>query len=421
MASDDQDGIGRDGRLIVTALTATKLGDRIVDVKTVLPWLFGALGVPTVLLGLLVPIRESGSMLPQAALLPVVRARARRSGLWLLGAAGQAVAVGAMAIAAVTLRDATAGVAVLVALAVFATARSLCSLTSKDVMGRTIPKGTRGRVTGTATTVSGVIAVTLGLGLRQLGPDTTTQAFGLLLAGGAATWLVAMWPFSRVDEPAGEHDDEVDASAIGDGFRLLREDPAFRRFVVARTLLLVSALTPPYVLALAQSATGDSIAGVGPFVVASGVAGLLGGRLWGGVADRSSRTVIAGAAGAASLVVVVFLLAQGPASGAAFYVGAYFLLALTHTAARVGRKTYVVDLGEGNERTDYVAISNTVMAVLLLVVGGLTGLLSALGPSVALVALAAIGALGVPAALSLPEVSAGTEPDRADVDSDDEE
>jgi hypothetical protein len=417
----DSDGIGRDGRLIVTALTATKLGDRIVDVKTVLPWLFGALGVPTVLLGLLVPIRESGSMLPQAALLPVVRARAHRSGLWLLGAAGQAVAVGVMAVVAVTLRGAVAGVAVLAALAGFATARSLCSLTSKDVMGRTVAKGTRGRVTGTATTLSGVIAITLGLALRQLGPDTTTRAFGLLLAGGAAMWVVATWPFARVDEPAGEHDDEVDASAIGDGLRLLRDDAAFRRFVVARTLLLVSALTPPYVLALAQSATGDSIAGLGPFVVASGVAGLVGGRLWGGFADRSSRLVVAGAAGAASLVVVVFLLTEGSADGAAFYVGSYFLLALAHTAARVGRKTYVVDLGDGNARTDYVAVSNSVMAVLLLVVGGLTGLLSALGPDAALVALAAIGALGVPAALSLPEVSAGRDPDRADADADDEE
>lgn len=90
-------------------------------------------------------------------------------------------------------------------------------------------------------------------------------------------------------------------------------------------------------------------------------------------------------------------------------MGAYFALTLTHTAARVARKTYVVDLGEDNERTDYVAISNTVMAVLLLVVGGATSLLSAFGPAVALVALAGIGLLGVPAALSLPEVSAGSD------------
>ena len=397
-----------DGRRIVAALTATKFGDRIVDVKTVLPWLLGSLGTPTVLLGLLVPVRESGSMLPQTALLPWVRSRARRAPVWLLGAFGQAVAVAAMAVVALTLEGVAAGIAVLVALVAFAGFRSLCSLTTKDVLGRTVDKGERGRVTGTATTVSGVVAIAVGLGLRALGADAPTWAFAALLGAAATMWLLAMVPFSRIDEPEGEHDEEVDTSAITDAVALLRDDDGFRRFVIARTLLLVSALTPPYVISLAQSATGNSIAGVGPFLVASGVAGFLGGRLWGGVADRASRLLIAGAAGAASVVVGAFLVLDGTriAEGAAFYVGTYFLLALVHTAARVGRKTYVVDLGEGNERTDYVAVSNSVIAVLLLVVGGITGALSTFGPAVALLVLAGIGALGVPAALSLPAVSA---------------
>lgn len=412
-----------DGRRIVAALTTTKLGDRVVDVKTVLPWLLGALGAPTVLIGLLVPVREAGSMLPQTALLPWVRSRPRRSPVWLLGAAGQAAAVAGMAIAALTLEGTAAGVAVLAALVVFAGFRSLTSLTTKDVLGRTVAKGGRGRVTGTATTASGLVAITVGLGLRSLGADAPTWAFAALLGAAATMWLLAMVPFSRVDEPVGDHDEDVDVSAIADGLALLRDDADFRRFVVARTLLLVSALTPPYVIALAQSATGGSIAGVGPFVVASGVAGLLGGRLWGGVADRSSRALIAGAAGAASVVVITFLLLErGDAfEGSSFYVGTYFALALVHTAARVGRKTYVVDLGEGNARTDYVAVSNTLLAVLLLVVGGITSALATLGPAVALVVLAGIGALGVPAALSLPRVSAGADPDRAGVDDDEEE
>src|SRR5699024_7160387 len=38
----------------------------------VLPWLFGALGVLPALTGLLVPIREAGSMLPHAFLTPLI-------------------------------------------------------------------------------------------------------------------------------------------------------------------------------------------------------------------------------------------------------------------------------------------------------------------------------------------------------------
>jgi hypothetical protein len=87
----------------------------------------------------------------------------------------------------------------------------------------------------------------------------------------------------------------------------------------------------------------------------------------------------------------------------------YLLLALVHHGARIGRKTYVVDLAEGNQRTDYVAVSNTAIAVLLLVTGALTSALATLGPEAALVALAALGLVGVVVSGALPEVSEPTE------------
>jgi len=46
------------------------IGDQIVAAKTVLPWLLSAAGAPGFFIALLVPIRESGSMLPQAAFTP---------------------------------------------------------------------------------------------------------------------------------------------------------------------------------------------------------------------------------------------------------------------------------------------------------------------------------------------------------------
>ena len=67
------------------------IGDQIVAAKTVLPWLFTAAGVPAAFTSLLVPIRESGSMLPQAALTPWVTAQAQRKRAWLIGSWGQAI------------------------------------------------------------------------------------------------------------------------------------------------------------------------------------------------------------------------------------------------------------------------------------------------------------------------------------------
>jgi Na+/melibiose symporter-like transporter len=397
----------------VTAMTLQKAGDLVVDAKTVLTWLMVALGAPPSLTALLVPIRESGSMLPQAALAPLVKRRAVRKWIWVLGAALQATSVLAMAAIAATLEGAVAGVAILVALAGFALARSLSSLTSKDVQGRTLPKGTRGQINGYATIGAGVASITVGLGLRLLGGDDAAPSmFAWLLAAAAVTWVLAALVFARVHEVPGEHDPDATAggSATADAVRLLRDDAAFRRFVVARTLLLVSALSPPFVVALATEQGGAGLQGLGSFVISSGVAALIGGRLWGRLADRSSRRVMMLAAGLSAGIVLAFLAGltlETFRTATLLYPVTYLLLALVHHGSRIGRKTYVVDLAEGDRRTEYVAVSNTAIGVLLLATGALTSAIALLGAEAALLALAAFGVVGVVVSRSLPEVSAG--------------
>jgi hypothetical protein len=398
--------VNASARKIIAALTFTKAGDRVVDAKTVLAWLLAALGAPAITVGLLVPVREAGSLLPQAALVPWVQRFDHRKWVWVIGAVGQAVAVGLMAFVAGLANGAVAGWGVLGALALFALSRSLSSIATKDVIGRTVDKGYRGRVTGWSDTMSGLVAVTLGLGIRVLGADQPERGpLVVLIAVAATAWVFASLVFSTIDEPSGEDDGDGEIG-VAAALNLFRTDPPFRRFVIARSLLLVSALSPPFVVTIAADRVGASVAQLGPFVVATGLASLVAGRLWGGAADRSSRLVMVTASGIGALIVVVFLGLLGPlGERTGLYIGTYLALAVVHTGARVGRSTYVVDLAEGDLRTQYVAASNTAMGVILLVVGAITGGLSTLGPEVALVTLAAIGLAGVPTSLSLPEVS----------------
>ncbi|HKJ54569.1 MAG TPA: MFS transporter [Nitriliruptoraceae bacterium] len=395
-------------RRLVGALTLTKVGDRIIDPKTVLAWFLETVAAPAAFIGLLVPIRESGALLPQAAISPWVARHERRTRVWVLGAIGQAVAAAGMAAVAVALTGAAAGVALIGLLAVFAIARSLCSLSIKDVMGRTIPAGTRGKVTGWADSASGLVALTVGVGLGRVeaAPATT---FAWLFVAAAGLWLLAIAVLVGIDEPRGREDD-ANAEGIRDALALLRDDVDFRHFVLARMLLLASALTPPFVVVLAIESTGDDISGLGPFVIASGLASLLGGRVWGGMADRSSRLVMATAAGTAAIVVgFVVVAAWQDVDRLWVWAMLYFVLALIHTGARVGRSTYVVELGDRGARTSYVAVSNTVMGVLLLAVGAVTSALAAVSTTAALVVLALIGTIGVPVSLRLPETGVGAD------------
>ena len=83
---------------------------------------------------------------------------------------------------------------------------------------------------------------------------------------------------------------------------------------------------------------------------------------------------------------------------------AYFVLMVAHAGVRVGRKTYVVNLATGNQRTDYVAVSNTVIGVLLLVVGSVGALASVIGNAGVLGLLALMGLAGAVLGTSLPDV-----------------
>lgn len=404
------DALPRNASRQVVAHTLQNLGDVVVDAKTVLTWLLAAVGAPASLVGLLVPIRDAGSMVPQVLTAPRIRRLAIRKWVWVLGAVLQAVATLAIALAAVTLEGPAAGGAILAALVVFALARSLSSFASKDVLGRTLAKGQRGQITGLAATGGGLAAVVVGGGLALAGRDdaeVTTLVW--LLVAAAAAWVLAAAVFARVEEAPGDRaagDDGPGPITLAVGY--LRDDVPFRRFVVARSLLLVSALSPPFVVSLATARTdGVGLQGLGPFVLGNGIAALVAGRFWGGASDRSSRRTMMWAAGLASAVVLAFVALtriDAVADAVWLYPVTYFLLAVAHTGSRVGRKTYVVDLADGNTRTDYIAVSNSAMGLVLLVTGALSAALATLGVAVALVFLGVLGVVGVAVSASLPEV-----------------
>ena len=179
---------------------AQNIGDQIVSAKTVLPWFLTSVGGPAWVISFLVPVRESGSMLPQAFLRPWLQHFHRRLPFMLVGAAGQAVACVIMLFTALFAHGTVAGLLILASLALLATARALVSLTSKDVAGRVVPKGYRGHLTGFATTLSGAVAIVVGIVLQALRGDLTTTTFAVLFVIAALSWVAAIMFFRGIRE-----------------------------------------------------------------------------------------------------------------------------------------------------------------------------------------------------------------------------
>lgn len=388
-----------------------KIADEIASAKLVIPWLLGALGAPAAYIGFLVPIREGGVLLPQLLVAAAVRHLPVRKPVWIAGALLSMTSLLGMAWVALTLEGAAAGIGIITMLVVYSLSRGLCSVSAKDVLGKTVSKSRRGTLMGWSASLSGLAVLALGLwlgtaNLQQAG----TVLFAGLFIGAAVAWLAAAAIFALIREQPGATEGGGNALTVAlKQFRLLHTDSALRRYIIARTLLLSVALAPPFYVLVAQQATDAGLFGLGALIVANGLASSVSAPFWGYIGDRASRDVMAMAAAGAGLLGVATWMSYSlewtwalSEPGMAII---FLLLNIMHSGVRLGRKVYLVDMAAADNRAAYVALSNTVIGVMMLI-GGLVGLLGDwLGAAAVLLVLGCASILAAIYIIRLPNVS----------------
>ncbi|MBB3189595.1 MFS transporter [Halomonas cerina] len=396
--------------LHLVASLGNKLADELASARLVLPWLLGVIGAPLWMVGLLVPIRESGALLPQLFVAGFIRHQPQRKWVWVAGGVLQALAAAALALLALVGHGGLGGGLVLAVLVALSLARGLSSIATKDVMGKTIAKQRRGTLMGWSGSVAGAVTLAAG-GVLMLFDDRPGElALAVLLAIAALGWAFNALCAARIAETPGAVEGGENAwESVRTGLRLMRDDAAFRDFNVTRALLLSSALALPYVALLGQQQDGDALGGLGVLIVVSGVAGMLASPVWGKRADASSRRVMRdGGLTTAACCLLGAAIAWWPVAWTATiwpYALVYGLLVVVHAGVRLGRKTYIVDLAGADNRALYVALSNTITGVLMLLMGAVVGGLAQwLGASALLVILAATALAAAARARHLPEV-----------------
>lgn len=394
----------------IAANTLSKLGDALSNPKTVLAWLLEYLQAPLYLISLLVPIRESGSLIPQLAIASYIRQMGIRKWAWIGGSVTQTLAIAGMGMVAMASEGTMAGWLIIGLLIVFSLGRGVCSVAFKDVLGKTIPKTRRGLLSGYSASISGYLGIAAGLSflfIERESMDGDFYAWLLLLI--STTWLLAAAIYSTVREDRGATSGGGNAlSEAVQRMNLLLTDTGFRRFVITRALLLCSALTAPYYVVLAQASHQGDLFLLGLFIIANGLADSLSAPVWGRLADRSSKKVmILAALITGTLGIVTFIIATSVPllhESRWTYPLLFLLLGVAHSGVRLGRKTYLVDLASGNKRTDYVAVSNTVIGVILLFMGGIGALASATSAAGVVLLFSLLGLAGALVGRSLPEV-----------------
>lgn len=380
--------------LSLASYFCSKVGDQVASASLVLPWLLGALGAPAFMTGLLVPIREAGALLPQLLFAGFIRPFKVRKWFWVGGSVGQALCVAGMLAAGLSLEGTAGGAAVIGLLVLFSLSRGVSSVASKDVLGKTISKRRRGTMMGYASALAGAAAAIFGLYFSARSAEQPELDAILILLGAAAfLWLAGAILYSFLAEAPGATGGG--GNAIVDGLRglsLLVKDRPFRRFVIARGLLLGVALSSPFYVVLAREKTEGELSGLALLLVASGLAGSLSAPIWGRMSDLSSRNVMMVSALICSalglLVFALVFLDSGLLNWTPFYAIVFFVIGIAHSGARLGRKTHLVDMATAETRASYVAVSNTVIGVLILSGGGFGLIAQFAGTEFAILALA---------------------------------
>lgn len=356
--------------------SSTKLAEELISPGVTLPWILSAIGAPAFMAGLLVPIKNAGSLMPQLLVSANIRAYSIRKYFWGSAALVQALCMFLMGVSVLLLPGVTASWALVGLLLIFSIASGVASVAFKDVVAKTIPKGTRGQMLASRASFGGVFSLIAGLILYfYVGENAGASTYAILFGVAAVLWLFAAVMFFLIqEEPGATEGGRNPVSEIKEGISILKKDQNFRKFIITRALLMAIPLATPFYVYIGRETVDDSLAGFGLLIITTGLANIVSSPFWGRYSDKSSRLMMV-VTSALGIFTALYVLGFPylPESWQIMYafVPVFFLNGMAHAGARLSRKTYLVDFAPDKERPLYVSLSNTLIGLFTIVAAGI--------------------------------------------------
>jgi MFS family permease len=256
-------------------------------------------------------------------------------------------------------------------LALFSGADGVASVAWFDILARTIPPKRRGRLMGTAQTLSGLFGIgagaLIGLCLNWLTfPGNYALIFGLagivFLAGVVATFLIREPPAT----------DEIKAGRRlpgRDWLRFTLADGDFRQLLLSRFLVGTMALATSFYVKHAGDVLQLPPGVIGQFVIAQTLASLAASAGLGVICERwGPHTVIHIGGAAAALGPLFALMADLTGTGwlTRAYPIVYVALGIINSTWLMGYVNYALEIAPAEMRPAYTGVLNTGMSLLVL-------------------------------------------------------
>ncbi|MFQ5811767.1 MAG: MFS transporter [Anaerolineae bacterium] len=265
-----------------------------------------------------------------------------------------------------------------IGLAVFMSTDALAAVAWFDILSKAIPPTRRGRLFGTGQIVSGLLAVGAGAVVNAtLGPQGPpfphNYALLFFLAGLSffASWLAMSFLHEPVKPTQAER---LSWNAfLPKLLTVLRENRTFSLVTALRLLTGLSGMAMPFYVVYATEELHFGAEAIGLFLSSQVVGGILAGFVWGYLNERSGSKIVIQCSTMMALASPLLALLIRPisrlAGGATIYVYSLIFVAIgaLNSSMMPGFINFVLELAPSEERATYIALTNTLCGLLLVV------------------------------------------------------
>ena len=265
-------------------------GFRLLNAPTFLPAYVLYLSGSDFAVGMALALQSLGMALTPLIGANLIEHRARVLPMGFLTGGAMRLSVLGIALSGLLLPPAQALLAIYFWLALFGLLQGMQGVIFNFLMSKVIPVSKRGRLTGLRNFLAGITSAGVALlgGTYFLGdnPDATGSSYTFVLAVILPTCGLLSLIFTREPIPPTRRAPSPLLQRLGDIPALLRSDPAFTRYFVARSIATAGRMALPFYILYAGSSMALTGANLAIVTVAFTLAGTVSNLVWGLIADR---------------------------------------------------------------------------------------------------------------------------------------
>ena len=258
----------------------------------------------------------------------------------------------------------------------FSLSGGFAGIAYSDIIGKLLPSEKRPGLYAARQIFSGIASLIGGILIVRIfkpgGFDyPLNYVLGMMI--GCMGLIIGAFGFWMIKEPPSKINkmDENNNGLIGDTLKILKEDRAFRKFIIIENVTSFSLMIMPFYMVYVKNTFLNYKVYFGAFVIAQLLGNILSNFMWAVISKKLGTTTVLKMCILIGASIPIIAIALKP-MGAMWYILVFLLVGVITSGRNIGFEPYLLDIAPGDKRTMYLGIRGTlnILVVLLPVAGG---------------------------------------------------